>query len=763
MGSLLMSTNSEAQTPVIDWEKTLGGSSWEELHALIPCPDGGILVAAITQSNNDGDVIAPKMGNWDYWLIKLDITGQQVWQKRYGGNREDRIWVGMATKDGGFIIGGESRSDAGGDKSEPNKGDWDFWMIKLDGDGNLEWDKTIGGSGWDAIRGGIVETDDGGYLIAGVSDSPISGDKTEDSRGDWDYWIVKTDAVGNVQWDKTYGGAQRELLQAIWPLEDGSFLLGGESRSDVSGDKDDFLRGLNDYWVVRVDANGGMMWQKTIGGNFDEAIFDITQIGETIYLAGFSGSWEGFEKTVPSYGSIDYWVVAIDETGEILWNKVYGGDGPDNAYDIRVNPVGNLVLAGISSSGVSGSKTASSEGAVDYWVVYLSPEGEQLWDESYGANLRDALTEMEITEDGSIVMAGHTESPASGDKTEESRGVNDVWVVKTSCSLGANIEPSIQAACFGEPTQIAANFTACIGCDYQWSNGTRDSIFIVPKINDTVTYTVRASNFNGCINYDTITVFNSFPESVEFDLFPEDCGYEIEVGEIIGGTPPYTTFLYADSFVLQNTFETLTPGDTFRLAIQDTYGCPLDTFFQAGEPLDVLSVNLGEEAIVKLGDSLKIQAITNRPVVAVNWTNLPPDGCTDCLERTILPFEKNTIQVEVIDALGCIAYDQLDYFIDRTYDMFIPNAFSPDDDGKNDTFILYGGTKVSQVKSLRIFDRWGRMLFERENFFPNTPADGWNGYFNNLLSPAAIYIYIAQVEYVDGHVEIFKGDVALLR
>ncbi|MEM9884300.1 MAG: gliding motility-associated C-terminal domain-containing protein [Bacteroidota bacterium] len=763
IGSLLFAVLSEAQTPAIDWEKTLGGSSWEELHALIPCSDGGILVAAITQSDDDGDILFPKMGDWDYWLIKLDINGNQLWQKRYGGNKADRIWVGKETRDGGFIIGGESRSDAGGDKSEANKGDWDFWMVKLDKNGELEWDKTIGGSGWDAIRGDIIETQDGGYLLAGISDSPISGDKTEDNRGDWDYWIVKTDARGNVLWDKTYGGAQRELLQAVWPLADGSFLLGGESRSDVSGDKEDFLRGLNDYWVMRIDANGNEIWQKTIGGNFDEAIFDIAQIGETIYLAGFSGSWEGFEKTVPSYGSIDYWVVAIDMAGNILWNKVYGGSGPDNAYDIRVNAVGNLVLAGISSSEVSGSKTANSEGTVDYWVVYLSPDGEQLWDESYGANLRDALTEMEVTEDGSIVMAGHTESTVSGDKTEASRGVNDVWVVKTSCSLGASIEPSVRASCFGQPTTVAANFTECIGCDYRWSNGSRDSIFIIPKVNDTVTYTVRASNFNGCINYDTITVFNSFPEQVNFDLFPENCGYQIEVGEIIGGTPPYTSFLYADSFVLQNNFEILTPGDSFRLVVQDAYGCPLDTTFQAGEAIDLLSVHLGEEEIVKLGDSLKIEAITNRPVVEVNWVNLPKDSCMDCLERNIFPLEQNTIQVEVIDELGCRAYDELRYFIDREYNMFIPNAFSPDDDGRNDTFVLYGGTKVNQVKSLRVFDRWGRLLFEREDFFPNAPADGWDGYFNGILSPSGIYIYITEVEYVDGHIAIFKGDVALMR
>ena len=176
----------KAQTPVIDWEKTLGGSSWEELHSLIPTSDGGILVAAITESPDDGDVNDKKLGGWDYWLIKLDINGNQVWQKRYGGNKADRIWVGRETRDGGFIIGGESLSDISGDKTEANRGNWDFWMIKIDRNGELEWDKTLGGNGWDAIRGDIIETEDGGFLLAGISDSNAGGDKSEDSRGDWD-------------------------------------------------------------------------------------------------------------------------------------------------------------------------------------------------------------------------------------------------------------------------------------------------------------------------------------------------------------------------------------------------------------------------------------------------------------------------------------------------------------------------------------------------------------------------------------------------
>ncbi|MEL6943530.1 MAG: gliding motility-associated C-terminal domain-containing protein [Bacteroidota bacterium] len=126
-------------------------------------------------------------------------------------------------------------------------------------------------------------------------------------------------------------------------------------------------------------------------------------------------------------------------------------------------------------------------------------------------------------------------------------------------------------------------------------------------------------------------------------------------------------------------------------------------------------------------------------------------------------MEQNTIGVGVLDEFGCRASDVLNYYIDREYEMFIPNAFSPDGDGANDLFILYGGNKVKNVEALRIFDRWGRVLFEREDFIPNSPQFGWDGRFNNSPVSSGVYIYFAEVEFIDGEVKLFKGDVAVMR
>jgi gliding motility-associated-like protein len=734
------------------------------MHTLIGCSDGGVLVAGITQSPNDGDVLEDKLGDWDYWLIKLDVRGNEQWQRRYGGNKADRIWVGQETADGGFLIGGESQSDISDSKSEPNRGDWDFWLMKLDSEGNLLWDKTLGGAGWDALRGDVLETEDGGYLLAGVSDSNSGMDKSEDCRGLWDFWIVKLNANGDIEWDRTYGGDQRELLQAVLPMPNGGYLLGGESRSGVSGDKDDFSRGISDYWLIHIDERGNLLWQKTIGGNYDEAIFDMALLDETIYLAGFSGSDATFEKSDPSYGSIDYWVVAVDLQGNQIWDKVYGGSSQDNAYDIRVTEAGNLLLGGYSRSPKSGSKQAESKGEVDFWLVHITPNGEQLWDAAYGASKQDVLTEMELLADGSIIMSGHTGSPADGDKISDSRGFNDVWVVKTGCGVNGQLPSTLSGACLGDTLNVTAQFDNCVGCTFLWDDGSTDSLRQFLDLVEPLNLTVQAIDQNGCFNYDTITIAANPLRDVQFDLFPIDCGYEIEVGDIEGGLPPYSAVLYPDNSnsVLSATTAQLTPGDRFLLEVSDAQGCVWDSLFQAGMAAENLMVTLGEEQIIQLGDSLIVQAQTNRPVVDIQWASNLLSACTDCSTYRILPLEPGYITVEVMDELGCRARAKMEYYIDRDYKLFIPNAFSPNHDGQNDNFIIYGGEQVAAIEMFRVFDRWGRLVFERRNFPPNDPTFSWNGYFKNQISPSGVYVFYAEVAFIDGRTQLFEGDFMLM-
>ena len=174
-----------------------------------------------------------------------------------GGSSVDQLSSIRQTADGGYILGGYSFSGASGDKTEASLGDYDYWIVKTDSIGNIQWQNTIGGSLADYLNY-VDETSDGGYVLGGYSKSSISGDKTENNIGlstTADYWIVKTDAIGNIDWQNTIGGDADDLLYSIRQTVDEGYILGGYSRSSISGDKTENNIGpssTSDYWIVKL-------------------------------------------------------------------------------------------------------------------------------------------------------------------------------------------------------------------------------------------------------------------------------------------------------------------------------------------------------------------------------------------------------------------------------------------------------------------------------------------------------------------------------
>jgi hypothetical protein len=198
-------------------------------------------------------------------------------------------------------------------------------VVKINSIGNIEWQKTIGGNGTDAIQD-IKQTKDGGYILAGISSSDISGDKTDSIRGNSgfeDYWIIKINSLGNIEWQKVYGGSNSDFLKSINLTIDGGYILGGKSSSPISGEKSENFRGQSDYWILKVNSLGIIEWQKTIGGRDDEYLSNIIQTSDGNYLAsGYSWSNISGEKT-ENNNSIyeDFWIVKLNE---IYANKISG-------------------------------------------------------------------------------------------------------------------------------------------------------------------------------------------------------------------------------------------------------------------------------------------------------------------------------------------------------------------------------------------------------------------------------------------------------
>lgn len=401
--------------PTIQWQKSLGGADFEEVYSIQQTTDLGYIMIGVSLSNN-GDV-SGNHGGVDFWVVKLTEAGTIQWKKAYGGSNNDWPFDIRQTTDSGYIMTGRTNSN-NGDVSG-NHGDRDFWVVKLSETGVIQWKKTFGGSGPDEAHS-IQQTSDGGYIVAGGSastDGQVSGNHGYD-----DFWVIKLTNVGEIQWQKSLGGSSSEFARHIIQTYEGGFIVVGETMSnngDVSGS-----HGNPDFWVVKLDENGIIEWQKALGGTAIDVARSICQLSDSSYVvAGYTAS------DVPGHnGMFDCWVVKLSATGEVLWQKAYGGSDNDQAFDIQITNNGDFILIGDTYS-VDGD-VLENDGGLDIWVLNLNEAGEIIWQKTLGGTMAEGGTCIQQTKDNGYVLAGYTWSN-DGD-VSENHGDSDFWVVKLS-------------------------------------------------------------------------------------------------------------------------------------------------------------------------------------------------------------------------------------------------------------------------------------------------------------------------------------------
>jgi len=271
-----------------------------------------------TQANWDTATLPTE----DYWVVKIDSLGTKQWDRRFGGKGKEQFRSLSQTSDGGYILGGYSYSGISGDKTENNWDTTlltpDFWVVKIDPLGNTQWDKRFGGNGHDYLRS-LLESIEGGYILAGYSNSGISGDKTQTSWGYTDYWIVKIDSLGTKQWDKRFGGVFGEdYFGNIFQTSDRGYLLTGTSYSPLSGDKSENNLGQGQTWIVKTDSLGNKQWDKTIlsNGGYDYGF--AIQTNDGCYVsANYTDAGIGGYKTQINRGDSDYWIVKFCDSAHM--------------------------------------------------------------------------------------------------------------------------------------------------------------------------------------------------------------------------------------------------------------------------------------------------------------------------------------------------------------------------------------------------------------------------------------------------------------
>lgn len=409
----------------IEWVKTFGGSGEEDAASVKQTADGGYIILGYTTST-DGDIVDKSTSDNDLWVLKLSSDGNIQWSKTYGGSNDERGTDIINTSDGGYAMAGYTRSDDG-DISE-NAGFYDYWIVKLNSQGDIQWEKTYGFPGNDQANS-LLQTSDGGYFITGFLDVTASGGAGNDNRssgnrhGVGEFWAIKTDAQGEYEWRRYFGGTNNDRPYDVIEAENGDFIMVGNSESvdfDITDPK-----GSYDFWAVRITEIGDLVWAKNYGGSNIDIAYNITPTSDGNYLI-IGDSRSGDQDVSQNYGNADAWLIKIDNNGNLLWEKSYGGSQFDTARSIVELENGTIFAAGSSRS--NDVDVAENYGQSDCWAFITSANGELLWEQNIGGSMIEFANASIKTTDNTIVVVGNSES--NDIDIPENKGSKDVMIIK---------------------------------------------------------------------------------------------------------------------------------------------------------------------------------------------------------------------------------------------------------------------------------------------------------------------------------------------
>lgn len=888
----------------IQWQKSIGGSLEDKASAIHQTPDGGYIVAGSTLSS-DGDVTGVRL-SMDYWLLKLSINGTVEWQKSMGGSRNDYCYSVELTNDGGYILAGDSESNDG--DVSGNHGNRDYWIVKVNSTGNIQWQKSLGGSGVDEGRS-VKPTADGGYIVTGNSESN-DGDVTN-NHGDLDYWVVKLTSTGNLEWQKSLGGSNVEWSWSINQAVDGGYVVAGRSRSD-NGD----INGhhgpatTDDFWIVKLTGNGIIQWEKSLGGYYNECAFSIslTKDGGFI-IAGSAESVDG-DITCP-VRLIDYWIVKLNGSGIMEWQKIIGGSYFDEAYSIRQTPDGGYIVAGFTGSPeINGYHPDFGMGVVgDYWIIKLSnqiiiPAIPDITINNPPANICSGST-VTLTASLSIAVSnpvyqwqknginvGNNSSSYSSsdfangdintcvlfydgtcDKIESVLSNSIVMDVSTAIQPTISINANNTSICSGTSVTFTA-LTINGGANpvFQWklngnNTGINSSQYVTNSLNNGDIISCQYSDNTACFSGTNIisnliniqVIPNSSPtvsisvsnnniclgSQVMFTATAANSGvnpnYQWKINGINAGTNnatittsdllngdvvncivttdpnllctsakdavsnnivmvvvtalnPSINIIASDNNVCSGTNVNFT-AITENAGVSPSYQWKLNNAtvgsnasvyssntLRNGDQLsctllpdntscsnsvtssNILTMIVNELPVIYIspadtslapGSRIKLNASTSGTSYSYSWS--PADKLVDpfTLSPNTIPLTANTTYtLNIVSDKGCNAYKQATIRILRP--LYMPNAFTPNNDGINDIFRIPLDVSLL-LNEFSIYNRWGNKIFTTSNL-----NKGWDGTKNGAKLDAGVYIYAIKGVTDKGPV-FLRGSVLLIR
>jgi gliding motility-associated-like protein len=701
--------------PVLQWQKPIGGVLEDFGEDILLTPDGGFLTLGGARSN-DGDGNNPHhKSGFNVFLVKHDASREMVWRKEYGGDGMD---YGVAIKPvtGGYIILGATNSTnqdvSGLHGPPPNPPLPDIWVFRIDHDGNLLWQKCLGGSGTD-LPGSIDITSSGGYIISGYTNSN-NGDVSGSQGGNGDIWVVELNAAGNIVWQRCYGGSAYDgggvtrtvkpggptgapndgpptflaPMNQIKALPGGGFILTGITESndgDVSGHQ-----GNGDIWMSRLDAVGNIVWQNCYGGSELEMPCGVIPLSDGYVVGGSSGS---SDAPINNNGGSDGWMFKTDLNGNMIWQYNYGGIADDICYDLLQAADGGFYMTG----GIKSRNTCINNGMEDFWTIKTNREGVWLWEKLQGGSRDDFATRIVEAADGLLYVIGwersidldvigHHSSPIASFIT------NDKWIIIYGFGGGPDANPRVtitaaaETICEGKPVEFKAeSFNAGTNPHYSWYvNGVEQMaygpVFTTNTLQDGDIVTCKLYAQLPCVVNDTL-----ISNEITIRWYPN--------GRVSGFLPLQITKCV-------NLYEELKPTMTFAKYLWST-------------------------------------------------------GATTATIKIVNP---GLYWLEVTDVTGCSGRENVWVTTKSCMNaVYVPSAFTPNNDGKNDIFKPLVDGKLLQY-SFKIYDRWGQLVLQTTD-----PNKGWNGKRGGVDQDTNVYVWICTYQLEGEAAKTEKGTFLLIR
>ena len=404
--------------------QTYGGTKNDSGQSVVATLDGGYIVSGFTQSN-DGDITDKQDESFDYWLLKFNVENELQWQKTYGGSADERGNAIIQTQDGGYAVLGFSFS-SDGDVTD-NAGLQDYWLTKLDANGTISWQKSFGYQGADSGVS-VIQTNDQGYLVTGVLDVTASGGEGNTARNSnrhagGDYWALKLNPSGDIEWSKYFGGNFTDTPENVIQTEDNGFIIVGGSDSidtDISNNI-----GTYDFWIIRISETGNLVWEKSFGGDqIDEARAIVKSSDGNYMIAGDTRSSNNDISN--NIGAADLWLIKITPIGDLLWEKTIGGTNFDVARAMVKTQDNGFLLAGSSRS--DDVDVSENKGQNDAWALKVDGEGNLQWETTIGGSNIDFGYSIAELNDASIVLVG--DSTSSDGDIIENKGFTDLLLIR---------------------------------------------------------------------------------------------------------------------------------------------------------------------------------------------------------------------------------------------------------------------------------------------------------------------------------------------